>query len=305
MSERFTTPVGRFVQGDPFKANTTDRTGAPRVVKTGPNAGQPSAQWFVALAIPKTPGVADWRQEPHPFFQTVQRVAMAEFPGLQWQRPNFAWKIQDGDSPLMNEAGRVINQIEGFAGNWVCSFTTSAAAPKCFARPDYAAHQQITDTARIKRGDYIMIDGNCAGNGQMVSNCGVYLNPDLISWEGYGQPIVSGPDAAATFGGAAPVLPAGASAVPVLAPAGAGAPPAYPVTVTTAGPVAPPPYAGFIQTAQGQTPVVTPVMPPAPPVPTYVPAHVMLPAANGATYEAMTALGWTDALLIQHGMMAA
>jgi len=31
----------------------------------------------------------------------------------------------------------------------------------------------------------------------------------------------------------------------------------------------------------------------------------MLPAANGATYEQMIAAGWTDAMLIQHGMMAA
>lgn len=36
---------------------------------------------------------------------------------------------------------------------------------------------------------------------------------------------------------------------------------------------------------------------------TGAPQHVMLPAANGATYEALIAAGWTDASLIQHGMM--
>jgi hypothetical protein len=31
----------------------------------------------------------------------------------------------------------------------------------------------------------------------------------------------------------------------------------------------------------------------------------MLPAAQGASYEQMIGAGWTDDLLIQHGMMAA
>jgi hypothetical protein len=31
----------------------------------------------------------------------------------------------------------------------------------------------------------------------------------------------------------------------------------------------------------------------------------MLPAAQGATYEQCIAMGWTDALLIEHKMMAA
>jgi len=39
------------------------------------------------------------------------------------------------------------------------------------------------------------------------------------------------------------------------------------------------------------------------PVVPQAPVHQMLPAAGGATYEAMVAAGWTDALLIQHGMM--
>jgi len=33
------------------------------------------------------------------------------------------------------------------------------------------------------------------------------------------------------------------------------------------------------------------------------PMRRMTAAANGATYDAMIAQGWTDALLIQHGMM--
>lgn len=48
-------------------------------------------------------------------------------------------------------------------------------------------------------------------------------------------------------------------------------------------------------------PVTIPVF--VPPV-AQAPAHVMLPAANGVTYEAYIAAGWTDAALIQNGMMA-
>jgi hypothetical protein len=51
------------------------------------------------------------------------------------------------------------------------------------------------------------------------------------------------------------------------------------------------------------------VPPPAPafrmPPPIPAPARVMLPAAQGATYEQCIAMGWTDALLIEHKMMAA
>ena len=43
--------------------------------------------------------------------------------------------------------------------------------------------------------------------------------------------------------------------------------------------------------------------PPVPAAPPAAPVRVMLPPAQGATYEAMIAAGWNDALLIQHGMM--
>jgi hypothetical protein len=48
--------------------------------------------------------------------------------------------------------------------------------------------------------------------------------------------------------------------------------------------------------------------PPAPAAPAPAPPkpqHVMLPAAQGATYEAMIANGWSDDQLVVHGMMAA
>jgi hypothetical protein len=290
MSERFTTPVGRFIQGDCFAPQTKDQSGQPRVVKSGPNAGQPNPQFFVGLAIPKSPGVIDWRQEPDPFFQSVLRVGQQDFPGGQTQRPDFAWKIVDGDSPTMNKSGRIINTIEGYAGHWVCRFQSSYP-PKCFSRQiGYAASDQISDPAAIRRGHYITVNGSVTGNGNMTNNPGVYLNLDLISWEGYGPEITSGPDAAAAFA-TAPALPVGVSGAPVV-PAPTAAPVAVPVPAPTASPA---PYAGFM----------APPAVPAPPPVSAVPAPMMLPAAGGATYEQMVAAGWTDALLLQHGMMVA
>jgi len=323
MSERFTTPVGRFVQGDCFVPQTKDQSGRPRVVKSGPNAGQPNPQYFVALAIPKTPGVANWWDEPHEFFQTVLRVGQTSFPQGQSQRPNFAWKIIDGDSGAVNQSGRVINTIEGYAGHWVCRFQSSYP-PKCFSRAiGYAASQQLTDPTSIRRGFYLSINGSVEGNGEMTSNSGVYLNLDLISLEGFGPEIVSGPDAAAAFGNAAPALPAGASTVPVMPAAGAPvgvpavgmtvAPPAAPVPVAVAPAptptAAPTPYAGYMTPgAPAVPPAAAPSVAPPPMVSpaaaaTTSPGKVMTAAANGIAYDAYIAQGWTDELLVQHGMM--
>ena len=73
--------------------------------------------------------------------------------------------------------------------------------------------------------------------------------------------------------------------------AGQYAPP--PVFTPPAGPMPPIiPAPDFLNPAGG--------MPAAPPPP---PVHQMTPAANGATYEQMIGLGWTDVTLRQHGMM--
>ena len=83
------------------------------------------------------------------------------------------------------------------------------------------------------------------------------------------------PPSSATPPPAPPVPTPGASTPPVPVPPGATPSPSS---------VPPPPYSGFRE------------------VP---PARVMLPAAQGATYEQLIEKGWTDAQLIQHGMMQA
>ncbi len=81
---------------------------------------------------------------------------------------------------------------------------------------------------------------------------------------------------------------------PPLVPSGSvQAPPAPVLTAPAPIPVMPSPQ--FVQ---------VPGMPAVPGAPA-APVHVMTAAANGATYEMMIANQWTDALLIQHGMMLA
>jgi hypothetical protein len=283
--------------------------------------------------------------------------------------PQFSFKVIDGDSPALNQAGRAWNTIEGYAGNWVVRFGSSYP-PRCFYKDRYAPQDQIQEKNVIRRGFYIRIGGSVEGNAN-AQKPGLYVNLDMVELTGYGPEITSGPDAAATFGAApAAYLPAGASATPLTpAPAAPGAP-AAPVPPTPAVAAAPPspaaaspapanppappaapapqrptdpahihaagtadeqwwngtawvkapaPYAGFMAAPVPPTPpAATPPVPvaaptavaPSPPaIPpsaasaTISPSRVMLPAANGATYEQMLASGWTDETLRAHGMM--
>jgi hypothetical protein len=136
----------------------------------------------------------------------------------------------------------------------------------------------------IKPGYFIQINGDVTGNGSMQQP-GVYLNHKMVALAAYGTEIVYGPDAADAGFGASP-LPAGAMTTP---PAGF-VPPATPAAPAAPAPASPPPP---------PAPAFLQVPPPA------TPAYVMLPPANGATYEQMIAAGWTDATLIQMGMMTA
>ena len=110
----------------------------------------------------------------------------------------------------------------------------------------------------------------------------------MVALSAYGPEIVVGADASSVGFGQAP-LPAGATTTPPAA----FTPPAQFAPVAAAPAPMPTPNPAFLQ----------PPVPGAPPVAPVAPARVMLPPAQGATYEAMIAAGWTDALLVAHGMM--
>jgi len=101
--------------------------------------------------------------------------------------------------------------------------------------------------------------------------------------------------------GAAPVA---APQPPVFTPP-VGQPPVY--QQPPVGYSAPQPPV-FTPPVYQQPTAPAPPMPPITPAPDFLappipPAHQMTAAANGASYEQLVAIGWTDATLRQHGMM--
>jgi hypothetical protein len=372
---RYTTPVMRFVQGDVDEPQTKDQHGNPRVVKTGPNAGQPNPQYFVAGAVKKNDPA--WPA----FWAAIVNQAVADFPALFPQgaapviaaggpavptpgvstlvqqglvaHPLFSFKVIDGDG--YDQDGKANRNKEGFADSWVVRFASSYP-PRCFHAGHYAAHEQIQEKKAIKRGFFIRVNGSTEGNGN-AQRPGLYLNLDMVELAYVGPEIVTGPSAEDAFAGGPGAMPPGASPIgstpaappPPVVPTGpqrpadpahihaagtpdeqwwvngawqkapapaAPPPPAAPAATSTP----PPPYTGFMPPATGNAhlppapgaPGAAPdaptpaAPPPAPLATTASPSSgpVMLPAANGATYEQLKAVGWTDETLRQHGMMA-
>jgi hypothetical protein len=309
-----TSPVGRIVMGSLYDPSTTDAEGKPLVVKTGPNAGQPRVNYFFALAIPKNPGETHWAQTA--WGQQIWNVGNTAFPNAA-QSPAFAWKIEDGDSQIPNKKGRKPCDNEGWQNHWILKFS-GGFAPKAYQQ-EGAGYVQVMQKDFIKPGYFVEVAFSVEGNGSQ-SQPGVYLNHSMVCFRAYGQEIQFGPDVASAGFGAAP-LPAGASMTP---PAGAIPMPSAPAAVqpipgvpgvpqmpaATQMPAAPAvapaipvtPNPGFVQVPP---PVAAAPVAPAPAPAPVAPVRQMTAAANGIAYEAYIAQGWTDAQLIQNGLMVA
>lgn len=291
---RFTTPTMRMVQGDVDTPQDKDSKGQLRVIKTGPNAGQPNPQFFVAGAVVKSdpawPG----------FWETLVRQAAADFPNLfphgvdaliqaggpqawfkqppqghthPWVMGDFSWKITDGDSSAIVD-GQLVEYAkrEGWAGCWVVKFGSSYP-PRIFDAGRYAAHEQIQEKGFIKRGYYIRVSGSTEGNSN-AQRPGLYLNLDMVERSAIFHEIVLGPDASAAFGAAPVALPPGVT--PTMgAPAGNAPVPAAPAYAPPAAPAAPVPAAPVA----GATPYPAAASP-APASPAPAPYAGFIPAAG-------------------------
>lgn len=343
---RLTSPRGRFVQGDAFEPQTTDQQGAPLTIKTGPNAGQPTKRWFMAVAFPKTD------PQTMPYLMKLATFAAAcwpaYFPAGATQAPplfgcirqNFSIKIMDGDG--IDDNGKPNRDKPGMAGHYIVKYSTSIKAPGVWQEPNFEEMAQVTDPRQLPRGYFVMINHTIQSN-ENDQRPGLYVNLDkvAISQNQAGAEVIqSGPTAAEAFGAGGGQTYAGVTATAPLptyppAPAGIVANPgvdlasfraagwtddqlvqhghatravAPPAPLPVAPPPAPPAPTPPAYTPPAPAPVTpSPSSPPPPPYSGYMattPARVMLPAANGATYEAMIASGWTDAMLVQQGMMA-
>lgn len=312
LKTNITTPVGRIVMGSLYKPNDKDAEGKLLVVKTGANVGQPRVNFFFAIAIPKEPGHTHWSHTA--WGAEIWRVGHTAFPGVA-SRPDFAWKVDDGDSTIPNKKNKRPCDNEGWAGHWILKFS-SGHAPKVY-QADPSNPQgwtQVMQEDFVKAGYFVQVQGNVDGNGS-ASQPGVYLNHQTVAFRAYGQEIVFGPSVAEAGFGAAP-LPAGASAVPLASanpmPAAVpAAPPTAPVATPahTASVTPPPPPVPVTPNTQFlQVPVAAGIATvPAPPVPTSVtpvsPSKTMTAKAGGASYESFIAGGWDDARMIAEGYM--
>lgn len=284
----FTTPVGRIVLGSLYKANTTDAEGKPLVVKNGANAGQPRVQFFFALAIKKgtethwsqtTWGAEIWRKGHEAFPQAANS-------------PQFAWKIEDGDSTVPNKRGRKPCDNEGWPGHWVVKLS-GGFAPKIY-RQEGTAFLEVSEVDFVKPGSFVEVRAGVDGNGSQ-SQPGVYLNYQMICFRAYGPEIFFGPSVEEAGFGASP-LPAGASAMP---PASTVPMPAAPAPI----PVTPNP--AFLQVPV--VPTIGVAAPPAPVPPAPAPPSSgpqMTAKAGGVSYAAMVAAGWTDDAMRANGYLA-
>lgn len=287
----FTSPIGRLVWGSTSKPQTKDADNKPLVIKTGPQAGQPTQRYAFGLAIAKGPET-HWNQTP--WGALIWNTAIAAWPQGQTGAPSFAWKVTDGDSTVPNKRNNKPCDQEGYKGHWILSFSSSFA-PKTYN----ATGTEPVPADSIKTGFYVQVAGSVAGN-DSTQNPGVYLNHSMVALAGFGPEIVSGPDPTAAGFGAGVAAPAGMSAVPVAGlPTGAPAPVAA-VPLPVAAPAVPLP---------APTPVVPspailapPPIAAAPPPPPAGPV-VTAKAGAGVKWSDMVAKGWTEALAREHGMI--
>ena len=295
-SVEVTTPVGRLVNGHPMNSEvvTDNKTGL--VVMTADSV-TPRTNTFFALAIAKG-AEKGWRETT--WGQLIFNCAVADFPNGAHQRPDFAWKIEDGDSQVPNKKGKKNCDREGYPGHWVLRLSTGLPI-RCFHDGRFDPTQQIQRKEEIKPGDYCRAALLVRGNDRTDSP-GVYLNPDMFALTRAGIEIQLGEQRAATdaFSGAA-VLPANAHVDPNagVAPApGPGTPP------PAAGPGTPPPaVAGPSATPAGVTPApdfaagpsAPPAGPSAPPAAAAEPLFYDLNGGGPFAKSLLVSAGYTDA----------
>lgn len=337
-----TSPVGRIVMGSLYDPSTTDAEGKPLVVKTGPNAGQPRVNYFFALAIPKGPE-PHWAHTP--WGQQIWNVGnqafpnAAQSPAFAWKIEDGDSQIPNkkGRKPIDNEGWRG-HWILKFSGGFAPKVYQQEGAgyvqvmQKDFCKPGYFVEVAFSvdgNGSQSQPGVYINHSMVCfRAYGPEIS-----FGPDVAS-AGFGQSALPAGASMTPPAGAIPMpqAPAAAPAMPGLPPALPGAPAGYmpppvpgmPAGIPQAPGVAPAPLpqGGFAPMPSAPVPgapapiPVTPnpgfvqVPPPAPapmapPAAPPIPVRQMTAAANGVTYEAYVAAGWSDAQLVQNGMMLA
>lgn len=310
----FNTGVGRFIGGSCYEGQTVNEKGEQLIYGSGAKKGQPRTDYSVGIAVRKTQ--QHWANEP--WGAAIWKEGHEAWPNGQAQRPDFAWKIVDGDSTIPNKKGVKPCDRNGYPGHWILWFTGTDAPNVAVAISGPA--QWNNQPGVCMPGDYIEISGSVVSN-ESDQTAGVYLNYAAVCLRGYhpdGRISAAKIDlATAGFGQSA--LPAGA----VMQPAGgnalpAAAPPVPGASLSTAGaspvPVPSAPVASAPPAPVGVAPnpailgAPPPVAVPSAPVPLPVVQTPPAPVAaaprmlkNGGVYDDWIKAGWTDETLRNAG----
>lgn len=306
---KFHIGVVRMIGGNVYQGRTTDSKGRPLVFKSGPKIGQPRTDYPVGIAVPKTK--AHFSEEPG-WGQAIWGEGHAAWPAGQAQKPDFAWKIIDGDSTVPNGEMRRPCDQPGYPGHWILWFGGTTPPPVADGREMINGKPAVwsNEPGLVMPGDYVEIFGSVVGN--EAESPGVYLNLEAICLRGYhpeGRLTQRVDLASAGFG--AP-MPSGASTIPVgnalasLPPAPGATPstpsappvPAAPAPAPSAPPAPVTPNAAILG---APAPVVVPPAPAPLPVPPTPSAPAVPRMKDGSDYNAWIAAGWTHDQLVAAG----
>jgi len=284
-------PVGRLVMGSLYDPGTKDYYGNDRVFKSGKDEGKPKPDFFFGLAIKKGTETSfnqsAWGKE-------IWAAAHELWPRGDADKPDFAWKISDGDDATPNKDGYRPCDREGYAGHWIVKLS-SAFAPPIWSND--ISKRLSREDLEIVKGDYVHVALEVSANQKVdnprIENPGVALRHKAVCFVGRGEPIVLsaqvdprelGMGSAKLPDGVMPYVP-GSDVAKFVTQA--------PAPTLTPAPVPP--------SAVQVTPHATILTPP--PMPTPTPARVMTEKALGNSYEKLKLMGWTDDALVAEGMM--
>lgn len=200
---------GRIVwcAGDLFsgKVKTIHGTQTPKLNEQG----QQMKEYGFGLAVPKEALQQAEPGQPGHIWNAMHQEAFKLYPSGHIP-PTFAMKYKDGDG--IDDKGQPFSQREGYAGHIVFALTTSL--PIKFFKFENGQNFQVNEG--IKCGDYVKVQVQVKAHGPVgQGKPGLYMNPLAVQFLGFGKEIVNAPSGDQIFGTAAPVVPQGASVVPV------------------------------------------------------------------------------------------
>jgi len=225
---------------------TDEHTGQPLLSSDG----TPRRKTYIGLAIAKM-GETEWRQTP--WGALIYQEGITGYSNNETLRPNFSWKIDDGDSNIPNNNGKVPNQREGWPGHWILHMSTELPVQN-YHRGRLEPIHMIQNKNEIKVGDYIRVLVQVKANGssaQPAKTPGVYLNPTKVELYSPGQAIVldGGMSAAEAFAAPAQLPPGALVDTAIATPAPVSTTPTPPAVAPAApatdflNPAPPPPAA--------------------------------------------------------------